>query len=157
MPSDYSFLCTELQRELNYSTAETKDPYIDIEANLEKIKTSKLYILKDFFDEKYFENMEKYWEYDYELVDLYQQEEIVANHAKEGCYLKIIWSNQHALDMWAVLDTETNEILAVTSFGGVNFTIMGITNNVKPNEIIKAKHLKYATNKAVQKFNQRND
>lgn len=157
LPSDYDFLSTELQRELNYSAKDPDEAYIDIKANIEKIESSKLYILKDYFDEKHLEKMDKYWDYDYELVDLVRQEEIVANHTKGGCYLKIIWSNQHALDMWAVLDTETNEILAVTSFGGVSFTIMGIVNNVKPNEIIKAKHLKYATNKTVQWFNQRND
>lgn len=157
LPSDYAFLCTELQRELNYSTIETKKPYVDIEANIEKIKNSTLYILKDYFDKKHLKKMDKYWKYEYELVSLTEQEKIVANHTPDGCYLKIIWSNQHVMDMWAVLDTETNEILAITSFGGVNFTIMGIINNVEPNDIIKAKHLKYATSKAVQRLNQRND
>ena len=70
-------------------------------------------------------------------------------HAK--IYIKILWNDYQNAYMWVTIDTETGRVLSQMSFGGIKF---GVEHNA--NELIKAKHLKYATNKTFQKVNSRN-
>lgn len=149
---DYIFLVQQLDRLVTYAyNGETaNDYYGDIEKNIEKIKSSKLILLNDFFKEKDLNKMSKFLDIPYELVDYESYENTIINQEKGTTHIKIIWNDFQGLYVWIVVDSESGKILAQTSFGGIKFGKYHTAN-----EIIKPKHLKYMTNRTAQKFNSR--
>ena len=121
-----------------------------MEGNIEKIKSSTLLILKDFYKEKDIKKMSSHYNYTYEIVDFKNYENSILNFEKGKTYQKIMWNDFLGLYIWVVVDCESGKILAQTSFGGVTFGRYHTAN-----EIIKAKHFKYATSKFAQKVNSR--
>lgn len=148
---DYLFLCQQLDRLLKHSSEhDSSKKYYDVKANIERIKSTELLLLDNFFREKDKNKMSKYYDYKYKLVDMTEYENTILNKEAEKTYVKIIWSQHHNMYMWLVVNAENGAIIAQTGFGGVKF---GRHHNA--NEIIKAKHLKYITNKMAQKVNSR--
>jgi len=149
---DYIFLVQQLDRLVTYaSNGKTANEYYeDVAKNIEKIKSSKLILLNEFFKEKDLKKMPKYLNIQYELVDYEAYENAIINHEKGTTHIKIIWNDFLGLYVWIVVDSESGKILAQTSFGGIQFG-----KHHTANEIIKPKHLKYMTNRTAQKFNSR--
>ncbi len=148
---DHLFLCQRLSHLINAAAAGTSSKaYLNIGENQERLKQSSLLLPKDFFKEKDHPKIAKYYEHNYELVDWAVYQNAILNKEKDKSYVKIIWSNQHKLYMWIVVNAADGSILAITGFGGIQFG-----NYHTVNDIIKAKHLKYVTSKFAQKFNNR--
>ncbi|WP_209400502.1 hypothetical protein [Pseudozobellia sp. WGM2] len=148
---DYLFLCQQLTHLIDSAAKEVpQKEYYSIERNIEKNQNSQLILPKAFFKDKDLEKMNSYYEYDFELVDVEKYQNVILNKEKGKTYVKIIWSHQHSMYLWTVVDAEDGAIIAQTGFGGVKFG-----KNHKANEIIKAKHLKYITSKMAQKVNSR--
>ena len=150
-PIDYLFLCQQLTHLLENAAKDVpQKEFYDVERNIEKNKNLQLILPQDFFREKDIKKMNSYYEYDFELVDGEKYHDIILNKESGKTYVKIIWSHQHKMYMWIVVNAEDGAIIAQTGFGGVKFG-----KNHKANEIIKAKHLKYITSKMAQKVNSR--
>ncbi|MBP2832837.1 hypothetical protein J8281_11630 [Aquimarina sp. U1-2] len=149
--TDYLFLYQQLSRLLDAAAQEkpTKE-YFNVNRNIETLPSKTLVLPKHFFKEKDYGKISKYYDHSYELVDIEVYEQTILNREVEKAYVKIIWSHQHKLYMWVVVNAEDGAILAITGFGGVSFGSYHTAN-----EIIKAKHLKYTTSKFAQKINNR--
>lgn len=148
---DYLFLSQQLTHLLESAVKDVPEKeYYNIEDNIEKIQNSQLMIPQDFFKEKDLKKMDSYYEYGFELVDGGKYQDVILKKESGKTYIKIIWSHQHSMYLWTVVNAEDGSIIAQTGFGGVKFG-----KNHKANEIIKAKHLKYITNKMAQKVNSR--
>lgn len=148
---DHLFLYQQISMLINAS-AEGKKPwhFFRVKDNLEKLKSSTLVIPTFMLKEKDIDKIEKYYDYEYELVDLQTYQDIILNQEAGKSYVKIIWSRQHKMYMWVVVNASTGAILSINSFGGVYFG-----NQQTAKEVIKAKYLKYATSKLAQKINNR--
>lgn len=148
---DYLFLVQQLTHLLeSANNGISQKEYYNIERNIEKIKNSQLMLPKKFFKEKDLEKMDSFYEFDYNLVDAEEYLNVILNKAVGKTYVKIIWSQQHSMYLWVVVNAEDGSIISQTGFGGVKFGV-----NHEANDIIKAKHLKYITNNKAQKFNSR--
>ncbi|WP_289039191.1 hypothetical protein [uncultured Zobellia sp.] len=148
---DYLFLCQQLSHLINSSSKEVPEKsYYNVESNIEKNKNSQLILPRDFFKEKDIEKMDSNYEYDFEVVDAEKYQNTILNKETGKTYVKIIWSHQHSMYLWVVVNAEDGTIIAQTGFGGVKFG-----KNHEANEVIKAKHLKYITSKMAQKVNNR--
>jgi len=148
---DHLFLCQQISL-LVKASAEGKKPwqFFKVKKNIEQLKNSSLVLPKFMFKEKDIAKISKYYEHEYELVDLQKYQDVILHKETGKSYIKIIWSRQHQLYMWIVVDAANGAILSINSFGGVHF---GSEQTVK--EVIKAKYLKYATSKLAQKVNNR--
>lgn len=151
--SDYLFLNQQLDRLLNfaYKGKSSNEYYGNIAENSEKIKNSQLLIMKDYFKEKDLSKMNSHYKNKFQIVEYNEQEKIVLDKTNDNIYLKILWSDLLKVYVWVTIDCETSRVLSQMSFGGIKF---GVDHNA--NELIKAKHLKYSTNKLFQKVNSRN-
>lgn len=146
---DYLFLCLQIKNLIENAAKDIpSNVFYDVERNIEKCKNSKLILLKDLFKEKDQTEIKSLYEFEYELVDRDKYQDIILNQEKSQSYVKIIWSHHHEMYMWIVVDAENGSIISQMGFGGVQFG-----KNHSANEIIKAKHLKYITNKTSQKIN----
>lgn len=150
---DYIFLVQQLNRLISNSLSGTPmDEFYNIDRNMEKCRNSTLVILKDFIKPKELDEIEKNYEYKYELVDYSGYEDIIIKMKPGNVYTKIIWSNQHQIYMWVVVDPVDGSILSQMGFGGIKFGPKHTAN-----EIIKASHFKQIYNKTGQKFNNKYD
>lgn len=148
---DYLFITQQLERLLKHSSEQNSSKkYYDAKANIERIKSTELLLLDNFFREKDKKKMDKFYDFKYKLVNMTEYEDAILNKQAEKTYVKIIWSQHHNMYMWLVVNADNGAIVAQTGFGGVKF---GRHHNA--NEIIKAKHLKYITSKMAQKVNSR--
>jgi hypothetical protein len=149
---DYIFLVQQLNRLISFASEgkNSSEYYNDVEVNIEKIKAKKLLILSDFFTEKDLKKMASFYDYDHEVVEYIRYEDAIIDHEKNSMYIKIIWNHFAGVYIWIVVDSESGQILAQTSFGGVKFG-----RHHTANDIIKAKHLSYSTSKFAQKINTR--
>jgi hypothetical protein len=146
---DILFLYQQLSRLIDYASKyeDTKN-YYNVKSNVEKCKKSTLILLKDYFRDEDQKNMKTFYEYDYKLVDRAEFEDIILNQKPNNVYAKIIWSNQHKMYIWIVVDAENGATLSQIGFGGIKF---GSYHDA--NDIIKAKHLKYIYSEGGQSFN----
>ena len=94
--------------------------------------------------------MTSHYKDEFKIVTIQEQEQTILNKDQGKIYLKIIWNDFQNVYMWVTIDAETGRVLSQMSFGGISFG-----QNHKANELIKAKHLKYASNKLFQKVNSR--
>ncbi len=148
---DYLFLCQQLSYLMNSSSKEIPEKeYYNIKSNIEISKSSKLILPKDFFKEKDIEKMDSYYDYDFEVVDAESYQSVILDKKRGNAYVKIIWSHQHNMYLWVVVNAEDGAIVAQTGFGGIKYGV-----HHQANEIIKAKHLKYITSNTAQKLNSR--
>ena len=146
---DYLYVVQQLNLLIKASIEETpmKD-YYNVERNISKCKELNLIILKDFIKEKDKSNLNTYYKNKCELVDYKTYENAILNKMQDVAYTKIIWSNQHKIYVWVVVNAENGETLSLLSFGGVKFG-----RSHEANDIIKVKHFKYIESKGGQKFN----
>lgn len=150
---DFLFLCQQLTHLLNSAASDVpQKEYYNVERNIEKNQNSQLILPKDLFREKDIKKMDSYYDHDFELVDGEKYQSVIMNKESGKTYLKIIWSHQHKMYLWIVVNAVDGMITAQTGFGGVKFG-----KKQKANKTIKAKHLKYITSKMAQKVNNRYD
>ncbi|WAC02715.1 hypothetical protein N7U66_03325 [Lacinutrix neustonica] len=149
--TDHLFLYQQLSL-LIQASAEGKKPwhFFKVNRNLEQLKNSTLVMPRFLFKEKDSSKIEDYYKHDYQLVDFNAYQELILNKETGKSYIKIIWSPQHKLYMWIVVNASDGAILSINSFGGLHFS-----NEQTVKEVIKVKYLKYATSKLAQKVNNR--
>lgn len=148
---DYLFLIQQLNKLIDSSiNATPMNEFYNVDRNIEAIKGKNLVILSDFIKPKEVEKISENYDYKYELVDFTAYEDVILNKKPGNCYTRIIWSNQHEIYMWVIVDAENGDILSLMSFGGVKFG-----SHHTANDIIKAGHFKYVYNNKAQKFNDR--
>jgi len=148
--TDYVFLSTQLSRLLNDSAAGKKrKEYFNIKNNIAQLKTTTVLFPKSMVKEKDWEKIAKYYKYNYKLVSDDEYTQAVLNREEGKAYPQIVWSVQHTLFMWLVVDCATGQSLSINSFG-YGYTSMSTTKSK-----IRAKHLKYTASKLAQKINSR--
>lgn len=148
---DYLFLVQQLNRLITNSLAGTPmEEFYSVDRNIETVKGLNLVILEDYIKPKERDVIGENYDYKYQLVDFKGYEDVILNRTPGNCYAKIIWSNQHKIYMWVVVNAENGDILSQLSFGGVKFG-----SHHTANEIIKAAHFKQIYNKFGQKINDR--
>lgn len=146
---DYVYLVQQLSRLVQASLDEVSlSAFYDPSANVATVKSSKLLLLQDFFQEKELDQIPEYYDAEYELVDMARYQDAIMSRAEGVCYVKIIWSDQLSMYEWVVVNAADGKILSQVGFGGVKF---GSSHDA--NAIIKVKHLKYVTNEKAQQFN----
>ncbi|RUA17370.1 MAG: hypothetical protein DSY83_04145, partial [Flavobacteriia bacterium] len=144
---DYLFLAQQLGRLLNSSSnGIPSKEYCNIDENTDRVKQTTLILPKDFFTERDQEKLDSYYDENFELVDWEDYQKTVLEKDSNKSYVKITWSLQHELYMWLVVDARDGAVLSQLGFGGVKFG-----RHHEANDIIKAKHLQYITNKKAQK------
>ena len=149
--SDFIYLCQQLNNLLTASRNNVpKSTFYDVPSNIEKCKTYTLVLLEDLFKPEDRENMSKLYTGKYKFVKGAEYEKIIADRQPQMGYVKIIWSNQHRLYLWIVVDAENGRVISQMGFGGVSFG-----SEQHANEIIKGKHLKYCQDKFSQNLNNR--
>jgi len=118
---DYVFLVQQLNRLIEFPAKgkNSNEYYGSIQENSDKVKSSTLLILKDFFKEKDLKKMDSHYKYSFELVDFKRHEEAIVNREKGKTYLKILRSNLLDVYIWSVIDCETGRVLSQMSFGGI--------------------------------------
>ena len=148
---DHLFLCQQMSL-LIHASAEGKKAweFFNVKKNLEDLKNTTLILPKFMLKEKDIDKIPKYYDYEHKLVDLEEYQNIVFTKKEGKSYIKIIWSRQHKLYMWIVVNAKDGTILSINSFGGVHFG-----SNQTAKEVIKVKYLKYAGSKLAQKVNNR--
>lgn len=148
---DFLFLCQQLTRLIEYSSKSTNTKgYYNVDSNIVKCKNSTLILLKDFFKEKDQQEIKSNYEYEHKLVDRNEFQDIILNKNPNNPYVKIIWSDQHEMYMWIVVDAENGSIISQVGFGGIHFGV-----HHEASDIIKSKHLKYIYSKTAQNINNR--
>ncbi|CAM3488194.1 hypothetical protein [Zobellia roscoffensis] len=148
---DYLFLCQQLTNLVTSASQDVPEKtYYNVQENIEKNQKSKLILPNDFFKEKDLKKMDSYYEYEHKLVDWDNYQKAILAKETGTTYVKIIWSHQHKMYLWIVVDAQTGSVTSQVGFGGIKFG-----KNHKANEIIKAKHLKYITSKMAQNVNNR--
>ncbi|WP_291870910.1 hypothetical protein [Maribacter sp.] len=148
---DYLFLCQQLSHLLDSSSKSVpKNEYYNIESNIELSKNSQLTLLEDYFREKDIKKMDSYYKNDFKLVKREEYQDVILNKESGKTYVKIIWSHQHRMYLWTVVNAEDGTVISQVGFGGIKFG-----RNHDANDIIKAKHLKYITSTMAQKVNNR--
>ncbi|MDO6758564.1 hypothetical protein Q4566_00010 [Tamlana sp. 2_MG-2023] len=151
MKADHLFLCQQLSKLIKASAEGKKsNQYFNVKNNIEQLKNSTLVLPRFMFREKDLDKIGNYYDYPFQLVDLQGYQEVILNEESGNSYVKIIWSRQHHLYVWVVVDATNGSIISINSFGGVHFG-----SDQTMNEVIKAKYLKYATSKFAQKVNNR--
>lgn len=146
---DYTYLVQQLSKLIKNSLAETPmNEYYNVKRNIAKCKKYNLAILEDFIKDKEKEKIGELYPHKYELIDFDKYQDIILDKIAGNGYVKIIWSNQHRMCLWVVVDAENGDIISQMGFGGVKF---GKSHDA--NDIIKVKHLKHILNETGQKMN----
>ena len=148
---DHLFVVQQLKLLLDAATSGKKSKhYLNVKSNIEYLKSTTLILPKSMFMTKDIHKIDDYYKFNYELVDEQTFQDIILNKTNGKTYPKIIWSTQHKMYMWIVVDATNGAIRSVNSFGGFHFG-----KNQSAKQVIKAKYLKYATSKLAQKVNNR--
>lgn len=146
---DYLYVCQQLENLLESSAKNIpKAKFYNVQKNIEQIKNSKLIIPENYFREKDLKKISKFYDYEFEIVDSEEYQNIILNKTNKCVYPKIIWSPQIGNYVWILVDSSNGKTKAITGFGGIKFG-----KNQKVNAIIKAKQLKHVTKTFTQNHN----
>ena len=125
-----------------------RSDFVDVEENIDRIKSTTCYFLKDYFSEETQAEFTDFYEYPYELVSFQEYQQVILNRQEESTYIRIIFSFQHNKYMWVIVDASDGRVLALNDIGDYKFTgTFDATNLIKP------RHLKLSLSEDTQLLN----
>lgn len=146
---DYLYLCQQINLLIKSSTGGTmRADYVDVEGNIERLKSIKSYFLTDYFEDGVKENLGDYYEHDFEVVSFEDYQSLILEKRENSAYVKIIFSFQHNRFMWLMVNSSNGQILALNDIGDYKFT-----GGFEASNLIKPRHLKFSVHEPTQLAN----
>lgn len=151
--SDYLFIVQQISRLVNASLNNINGlAYYDHKKNMEFVKTKTLLVPKELFKEKELSKLSEIYKFPGKVVSLSEMNDLVLSENEEYIYPKIIFCAQHNFYGWVTVSAKDGAITSIMTFGGIQ-----VASNVKSDEVIKVKDLKYITSGMAQGINNKYD
>lgn len=151
LPSEFFFAAQQLVLLVNASLNDvTGLTFYDHEKNIEYIKSKKLAVPDELFNEKDLAKIADKYEFPNKVVTNKELNDLVLAKNEEYVYPKIIWSNMHSAYGWVMISAKDGSLRSFMSFGGIK-----TNSEQKANEVLKTGQLKNALSSFMQKVNNR--